>query len=388
MIRVVVVVLFLGFALALNAQVAMAGHTIDEHEEWEGAVLCLPGEVLNHTVDCLNLGPAQYSSRMAELGITFPLRSYRGRQPDPGLASVPFHYARVTTENAPVYGSLEDAVERNNVLQRIETGFDFVTYIDRTEVEGKNYYMIAPGVWMTANDLSRISATSSFQGLLFRETPKHGFGWVRLEAIAKRTPGYYPEDYSSIIYNRYDLVEIYAVEQVGDMKWYLVSPDLWVEGRLVGRVIPNSTPPEGVDGDRWIEVNLAEQTLAVYDQNKLVFATLIASGVPGAWTQPGLFQIYSKVEAETMQGAFTSDRSDYYYLEDVPWTMYFDQARALHGTYWHNGFGYPRSRGCVNLSPGDANWIYRWAQEGDWVYVWDPSGETPTDPDFYSSGGA
>ena len=45
-----------------------------------------------------------------------------------------------------------------------------------------------------------------------------------------------------------------------------------------------------------------------------------------------------------------SVQDDFYYLEDVPWTMYFDEARALHGAYWHNGFGYPHSHGCVNLS--------------------------------------
>jgi hypothetical protein len=73
--------------------------------------------------------------------------------------------------------------------------------------------------------------------------------------------------------------------------------------------------------------------LAVYDQRNLFFATLVSTGVPGDWTQPGLFQIYLEKETETMSGAFTADRLDYNYLEDVPWTMYFDQVRALHGTY-------------------------------------------------------
>jgi lipoprotein-anchoring transpeptidase ErfK/SrfK len=89
---------------------------------------------------------------------------------------------------------------------------------------------------------------------------------------------------------------------------------------------------------------------------------------------------------ETMQGSFEADRSDFYYLQDVPWTMYFDQARALHATYWHTLFGYRQSHGCVNLSPGDANWLYQWAEEGDVVWVHDPSGQTPTDPDYYGPG--
>jgi len=104
------------------------------------------------------------------------------------------------------------------------------------------------------------------------------------------------------------------------------------------------------------------------------------------YTQPGVFQIYQKLDLETMQGAFEADRSDYYYLQDVPWTMYFDQARALHAAYWRTYFGYPQSHGCVNLSPGDANWLYQWAQEGDTVWVHDPSGRTPTDEDYYGPG--
>ncbi len=89
-----------------------------------------------------------------------------------------------------------------------------------------------------------------------------------------------------------------------------------------------------------------------------------------------------------MRGAFEADRSDFYYLESVPWTMYYDQARALHGAYWRTRYGFPQSHGCVNLSPGDAHWLFNWAKEGDWVHVWDPSGKTPTDPKYYSDGGA
>jgi len=86
--------------------------------------------------------------------------------------------------------------------------------------------------------------------------------------------------------------------------------------------------------------------------------------------------------------AFEADRSDYYYLESVPWTMYYDQARALHGAYWRTRYGFPQSHGCVNISPGDSHWLFNWAREGDCVHVWDPSGKTPTDPKFYSDGGA
>ena len=110
---------------------------------------------------------------------------------------------------------------------------------------------------------------------------------------------------------------------------------------------------------------------------------MVSTGVDHFWTRPGLFHIQRKLETETMSNSI---QDDFYYLEDVPWTMYFDEARALHGAYWHNKFGYPLSHGCVNLSPGDAHWLFNWASEGDFVYVFDPSGQTPTDPSLFGSG--
>ncbi|MCS6911273.1 MAG: L,D-transpeptidase, partial [Anaerolineales bacterium] len=44
-----------------------------------------------------------------------------------------------------------------------------------------------------------------------------------------------------------------------------------------------------------------------------------------------------------------------------------------HGQYWHDGLGYKRSHGCVNLSPLDARWLYNWAARGTYVWVYDPS---------------
>ncbi len=76
--------------------------------------------------------------------------------------------------------------------------------------------------------------------------------------------------------------------------------------------------------------------------------------------------------------------ADYYFLEDVPWTMYFNRDFALHGAYWHDRFGIQHSHGCVNLSLADAKWLFEWTvptstrsgwklateeQPGTWVWV-------------------
>jgi hypothetical protein len=324
---------------------------------------------------------------MAQIGIKLPLQPLVADPPDPGLAYVEYNYAQVVSDNAPVYATLDDARGETGNKRIMESGFDYISYIEIAEIKGTRYFRLRSGEWMYGGDLSRIS-TPRFQGLEVHGTPARPFGWILYPTETKRSPGYEVDDFTGHRLNRYDQVQVYGVERVDDLDWFLVGPDEWVEQRLLARVVPAANSPRGVDNGRWIEINLYEQTVAIYENNSLVYATLISTGLPGWWTRPGLFQIYVKLDADTMRGAFEPDRADYYYLEDVPFTMYFDESRALHGAYWHNGYGYPRSHGCVNLAVGDAQWIYNWAQDGDWVYVHDPSGRTPEDPELYSAGGA
>ena len=45
----------------------------------------------------------------------------------------------------------------------------------------------------------------------------------------------------------------------------------------------------------------------------------------------------------------------------VPWnTMISGDGIAIHGAFWHNAFGERRSHGCINVTPQDAKWIFRW----------------------------
>ncbi len=359
------------------------------------AVLCLPGVYLEASRDCALLGPSAYLTQAAQKGFIFNAPPLQYSRPDRSLTYVNTNYGQVNKTNAPVYGSLEEAMsgKKSDSVRRIDAVFSYISYAQDVLVGGRRFYEIEPGAWMTANDIIRLGSVPLFQGIEFSRTPNHSFGWV-LSYLAqgpvesKRTPGSGFQDYTGHTYNNHELVSVYDVEVINGEEWYMVGPDEWLHQNVLGRVIPNTTPPEGVTGDRWIEINLFEQTLAVYDNRQLVFATLIASGLDPFWTRPGLFQIFDKLNTTPMRGSFEADRSDAYYLEDVPWTMYFDQARALHGAYWRANLGFAQSHGCVNLSVGDSHWLYQWANMGDWVYVWDPSGKTPVDPSVYTPGGA
>ena len=356
--------------------------------------LCLPGIYLSDPGDCLPAGPSSYLTGLAQSGMTLPLRPLGATPVDPALGAVQVRYGEVQNMPAPVFGSPEEAVKGNKkaAAARLDGNFVFISYDNEQEMGGKRLYQIGLGQWLTANYVSRLGVLPPSRGVTFQSPPPTAFGWVlnyfspTPEIDVQQAPGYQngvPTGRKLVLY---DLVPVYGEQTVGEERWYRIGPDEWVPAKYISRVTPNPTPPAGVSGERWIEVNLQEQTLAVYDQRRLVFATIIASGADPFWTQPGAFQIYQKHEATPMQGAM-GDRSEAYYLEDVPWTMYYDGPRALHGAYWRAKMGFPQSHGCVNLTVGDAHWLYNWGQIGDWVYVHDPSGQTPTDPSLYGSGG-
>jgi lipoprotein-anchoring transpeptidase ErfK/SrfK len=71
----------------------------------------------------------------------------------------------------------------------------------------------------------------------------------------------------------------------------------------------------------------------------------------------GTFLIHAKHVSATMDG---DEATDSYDLRDVPYIQYFFEGYALHGAFWHDDFGKPRSHGCVNLAPADAAWLFEW----------------------------
>ena len=351
--------------------------------------LCLPGQPEGAGTDCQELGPAAYLNALKAEGLILPRPPLPVSKIDEGFIELPYYYVKLTGNETPTFTSLDAAIENENPYQVIPPGFKYATIVDQyVGPDNNKHFMIDPGIWIRGGNTSGRVTPSSFTGMLFNGTPGHKFGWVLYETESQRFPGAASPQYTGRTLYRFEVIQVYQTAEMDGTTWLMIGPNEWVDKVKTALVYPVDSPPDGVSNGRWIEINLLEQTLSVYQDNRLIFATLTSTGIPGWWTRPGLFQIYEKLDSTPMSGAFEADRSDYYYLEDVPWTMYFDQARALHGAYWHNYFGYEQSHGCVNLSPGDSHWLYLWANVGDYVYVWDPSGQTPTDESLYTPGGA
>jgi lipoprotein-anchoring transpeptidase ErfK/SrfK len=149
----------------------------------------------------------------------------------------------------------------------------------------------------------------------------------------------------------------------------LENPDLlWVGQELIipaaGVYTPSQedAPPAPTTTGKSIVVSTDNQRIYAYENGQLVRSHLVSTGTAKTPTVKGDYKIQYKFEADDMQGPD-------YFLPQVPWTMYFYQGYAIHGTYWHNSFGRPMSHGCVNLPVDEARWFFEWADLGTVIRV-------------------
>lgn len=119
--------------------------------------------------------------------------------------------------------------------------------------------------------------------------------------------------------------------------------------------------------DKLVVVNLLHQTLSCFEGNREVYFCRVSTGdqvkssasQKAKWaTPPGRHTIWRKMVSVHMSGGTTGGGYD---LPGIGWTTLFSgQGMAIHSTFWHNSYGIPRSHGCVNASPEDARWVFRW----------------------------
>jgi lipoprotein-anchoring transpeptidase ErfK/SrfK len=377
--------------LSLSSQ-AFTSSPISTQPTLNNVLVCAPGFFTELPAECAN--PSPYTDVTSDAyGISLVYDQAHGlayTAPDPQLNVIDARYYLVNDTGTAFYPSIDAAREKKGAVQVINPGdLIYVIYTERIDTEKGTFFLLPNGLYMPG-DGSTVTVQTPFPGIEIKNIPIAPFGFVFTQTQVYAAP-------SEIYYNRpvreigpgvsyYPVVDIWATMNIKGETWHMIGINEWVNGRSVAVVTPKTSTPEGVTDGSWIDVDLAEQSLAVYENNKLIYATVMASGAEPLFTKPGLFQVFDKKESETMNGE--RNTPNFYHLENVPWTMYFDKARALHGAYWRARLGFPQSHGCVNLYPGDAHWLFNWAKVGTWVNVYDTTGKTPTDPEFYGDGGA
>ncbi len=128
--------------------------------------------------------------------------------------------------------------------------------------------------------------------------------------------------------------------------------------------------PDVAPDDKRIDVDLDFQTLSCYEGTTEVYFCRISSGIKNILdpatgtvdnklaTPVGNLLTHWKIFSLNMTaGSFQTG----YSTPAVPWsTMISGDGIAIHGAFWHNAFGEKRSHGCINVTPEDAKWIFRW----------------------------
>lgn len=125
--------------------------------------------------------------------------------------------------------------------------------------------------------------------------------------------------------------------------------------------------PDVDPNEKRIDVDLDYQTLSCYEGNTEVFFCRISSGLKyDAYGNPStelatpvgnLFTHWKTFSLNMTAGSFQSG----YSTPAVPWsTMISGDGIAIHGAFWHNAFGEKRSHGCINVTPENAKWVFRW----------------------------
>ena len=101
----------------------------------------------------------------------------------------------------------------------------------------------------------------------------------------------------------------------------------------------------------------APQHLYVIDGGRVIFESPVNTGIRQSPTADGRFRIFASYRKRTMKG--TDPRNGKKYNDkDVPYAMYFDGGKAIHGFY-RKSYGYPQSFGCIELPVYKAKELYQ-----------------------------
>jgi hypothetical protein len=156
--------------------------------------------------------------------------------------------------------------------------------------------------------------------------------------------------------------------------WAKVGDGRFVYSRNVGRnapILPTPLPQDAPTWGQWLDINLTQQLMTVYDGTNPLRTIVVTTGMAGWETPPGYYTILSRVANETMtSGAIGAE--NFYRLDDVLFTQYFtDFGHALHFAWWRTKetIGRPGSHGCINMLLDDSRYIWDWATIGTPILI-------------------
>ncbi|NOU31196.1 MAG: L,D-transpeptidase [Polyangiaceae bacterium] len=284
----------------------------------------------------------------------------------PAMADgLPYRYYFAGAEGADAYDTFQYAGDESPALQ-MEKGWS-VPIVEQRSKGGELWGRTRAGLWIAMRELGP-SRPFAFHGEVIPAEAKLDVAWVNAErtnvypdATAQKKP------LETRV--RFQLLHVREEKSTREGMFLRVNDDdkpaAWVRAKDIARPSLAAPPSEvsgAATGERWIDVELASQTLVAYQGTTPVFATMVSTGrgAQGSETATprGVHRIWVKLHTTAMDNLEKEDAEHYYSIEDVPWVQFFDKGVALHAAFWHREFGRVRSHGCVNMAPLDAHRMF------------------------------
>jgi peptidoglycan hydrolase-like protein with peptidoglycan-binding domain len=147
----------------------------------------------------------------------------------------------------------------------------------------------------------------------------------------------------------------------------LAGPEVWM-------TLLHDEADGTTDQATWDYVSVSKvlpENLTLWVNGAVRFSGIpVNTGVPGADTADGTFEVFEHVTASDMKG--TNVDGTTYDDPNVPWASYFNGGDALHG-FVRASYGFPQSNGCVEMSIADAGATWPYTPIGTLVTVAGPT---------------
>lgn len=283
-------------------------------------------------------------------------------------APLPYAYARAVRDTTlyEIDGQKSDGVRALGRL-RAKSGLAVVGSWSANDSEGKpmRLAMMTDGHFVPAADLEA-AVPSRFEGVVLGDKAELPIAFVVKRGVrAWSLDGDDAEKQKPLDYHqRLDLTGRYRT--LGGVEFWATRDGRWVRLTDVTLVRERHDFPAFAAGQqKWVDVSVVTGTLVAYEGKKAVFATLVSVGrdrlgapESTAVTQRGEFQIVGK--HVTLAGRDPASFTDGSSVYDAPWAIELSSGQLLVGAYWHDRFGIEHGPGNIEVSPADAQWLFRW----------------------------
>jgi hypothetical protein len=222
--------------------------------------------------------------------------------------------------------------------------------------EDKRYHITVDGKVLPTETTFQLKSYSEWQGVPLGPD-QQPFAWV-----TPKSAKVFDQPKGTVVEQLARRTRVDVLEELldGKVRWIRIGDARWMRADQLNEVRKMSRPEGTGSDERWIDIDLGEQVVVAYIRDQPVFATLTSSGRPPNRTPRGNYPVWGRASAVTMKSQAYDDKP--YYVNRVPWVVFFQAHNALHAAYWHDRFGTVKSHGCANLAPKDARYLFEWLE--------------------------